>query len=127
MLRGELVSIPYDPQEMFAGLSEARDSLIQVLDYADHRQAHFVSLGALIPSISRQGRLLKQARPNMAITTGHGFTALTIARMVEDIENEIGADGVVAVMGAAGSTGRAALRCMFKRNPLRRVLAVVFP
>ena len=127
MLRGELVSIPYAPQEMFAGLSDARDSLIQVLDYAQHRQAHFVSLGALIPSISRQGRLLKQARPNMAITTGHGFTALTIARMVEDIENEVGADGVVAVMGAAGSTGRAALRCMFKRNPLRRVLAVDLP
>ena len=127
MLRGELVSIPYAPQEMFEGLSDARDSLIHVLDYAEHRQAHFVSLGALIPSISRQGRLLKQARPNMAITTGHGFTALTIAQMVEDIEDEIGAGGVVAVMGAAGSTGRAALRCMFKRNPSRRVLAVELP
>ena len=127
MLRGELVSIPYAPQEMFEGLSDARDSLIDVLDYAEHRQAHFVSLGALIPSISRQGRLLKQARPNMAITTGHGFTALTIAQMVEDIEKEIGAGGVVAVMGAAGSTGRAALRCMFKRNPSRRVLAVELP
>ena len=127
MLRGELVSIPYAPQEMFEGLSEARDSLIHVLDYAEHRQAHFVSLGALIPSISRQGRLLKQARPNMAITTGHGFTALTIARMVEDIEKEIGTDGVVAVMGAAGSTGRAALRCMFRRSPGRRVLAVELP
>jgi predicted amino acid dehydrogenase len=112
---------------MFEGLSDARDSLIHVLDYAEHRQAQFVSLGALIPSISRQGRLLKQVRPNMAITTGHGFTALTIAQMVEDIENEIGADGVVAVMGAAGSTGRAALRCMFKRNPSRRVLAVELP
>ena len=127
MLRGELVSIPYAPQEMFEGLSDARDSLLGVLDYAEHRQANFVSLGALIPSITKQGRLLKQARPSMAITTGHGFTALTIAQMVEDIENEIGADGVVAVMGAAGSTGRAALRCMFKRKPLRRVLAVELP
>ncbi|MEX0689507.1 MAG: hypothetical protein WD072_12695 [Pirellulales bacterium] len=127
LLRGELVSIPYAPEEMFAGLSEARDALLGVLDYAEHRQSRFVSLGALIPSITKQGRLLKRARPSMAITTGHGFTAVTIAQMVEDIEKQIGSGGVVAVMGAAGSTGRAALRCMFKRNPSRRVLAVDLP
>ena len=127
LLRGELVSIPYAPEEMFEGLSDARDSLIHVLDYAEHRQAHFVSLGALIPSISRQGRILKQARPSMAITTGHGFTAVTIAQMVEDIEKQIGSGGLVAVIGAAGSTGRAALRCMFRRSPGRRVLAVELP
>jgi len=127
LLRGELVSIPHAPHEMLDGLSDARDALIKVLDYAEHREANFVSLGALIPSISRQGRLLKKARPHMAITTGHGFTAVTIAQMVEDIEKEIGSDGVVAVMGAAGSTGRAALRCMFRRFPRRRVLAVDLP
>ena len=127
LLRGELVSIPHAPQEMLDGLSDARDALVNVLDYAEHREAGFVSLGALIPSISRQGRLLKKARPHMAITTGHGFTAVTIAQMVEDIEKEIGSDGVVAVMGAAGSTGRAALRCMFRRSPRRRVLAVDLP
>ena len=127
LLRGELVSIPHAPQEMLDGLSDARDALVNVLDYAEHREASFVSLGALIPSISRQGRLLKKARPHMAITTGHGFTAVTIAQMVEDIEQEIGSDGVVAVMGAAGSTGRAALRCMFRRSPRRRVLAVDLP
>jgi predicted amino acid dehydrogenase len=127
LLRGELVSIPHAPHEMLDGLSDARDALINVLDYAEHREAGFVSLGALIPSITRQGRLLKKARPHMAITTGHGFTAVTIAQMVEDIEKEIGSDGVVAVMGAAGSTGRAALRCMFRRSPRRRVLAVDLP
>jgi predicted amino acid dehydrogenase len=127
LLRGELVSIPHAPREMLDGLSDARDALVNVLDYAEHREAGFVSLGALIPSISRQGRLLKKARPHMAITTGHGFTAVTIAQMVEDIEKEIGSDGVVAVMGAAGSTGRAALRCMFRRSPRRRVLAVDLP
>jgi len=124
LLRGELVTIPHAPEEMLERLSEARDAVVQILDYAEHRATRMVGLGALIPSISRQGRLLRQAKPGVAITTGHGFTALTIARMVEDIENEIGADGVVAVMGAAGSTGRAALRCMFRRSPARRVLAI---
>jgi predicted amino acid dehydrogenase len=124
LLRGELVTIPHAPEEMLDRLSEARDAVVQILDYAEHRETRMVGLGALIPSISRQGRLLRQAKPGVAITTGHGFTALTIARMVEDIENEIGADGVVAVMGAAGSTGRAALRCMFRRSPARRVLAI---
>jgi hypothetical protein len=33
----------------------------------------------------------------MAITTDHGFTAVTITQMVDDIEEEIGASGVVAV------------------------------
>ncbi len=127
LLRGELVTIPHAPHEMLEQLSSARDALIDVLDYAEHRHAGFVSLGALIPSISRQGRLLKQARPHLAITTGHGFTAVTIAQMVEDIEKEIGPEGVVAVMGAAGSTGRAALRCMFRRSPRRNVLAVDLP
>lgn len=127
LLRGELVAIPHAPQEMLGSLSDAREALFDVLDYAEHRQTRFVGLGALIPSISKQGRLLKRAKPSMAITTGHGFTALTIAQMVEDIENQIGSDGVVAVMGAAGSTGRAALRCMFRRSPHRKVLAVDLP
>ena len=124
LLRGELVSIPYGPEEMLEKLPEAREAVIKILDYAKHRSTGIVGLGALIPSLTRHGRLLKQAKPNVSITTGHGFTALTIAQMVDDIEAEIGSGGVVAVIGAAGSTGRAALRCMFRRAPSRQILAV---
>lgn len=124
LLRGELVMIPHSPEEMLDRLPEARDAVVQILDYAEYRQTKMVGLGALIPSLTRHGRLLRQAKPGVSITTGHGFTALTIARMVDDIEAEIGSDGIVAVIGAAGSTGRAALRCMFKRSPSRKVLAV---
>ena len=124
LLRGELVMIPHSPEEMLDRLPEARDAVVQILDYAEYRQTKMVGLGALIPSLTRHGRLLRQAKPGVSITTGHGFTALTIARMVDDIEAEIGSEGVVAVIGAAGSTGRAALRCMFKRAPSRKVLAV---
>ena len=124
LLRGELVTIPHGPEEMLDRLPEARDAVVQILDYAEYRQTKMVGLGALIPSLTRHGRLLKQAKPNVSITTGHGFTALTIAQMVDDIEAEIGSGGVVAVIGAAGSTGRAALRCMFRRAPSRQILAV---
>jgi predicted amino acid dehydrogenase len=124
LLRGELVSIPHGPEEMLERLPEARDAVIKILDYAKHRNTGIVGLGALIPSLTRHGRILRQARPEVSISTGHGFTALTIARMVEDVENEIGGDGVVAVIGAAGSTGRAALQCMFRRSPKRKILAV---
>jgi predicted amino acid dehydrogenase len=124
LLRGELVSIPHEPGEMFDRLPEARAAVIQIFDYAVHRNTKMVGLGALIPSITRHGKLLSKVRPHVPFTTGHGFTALTIARMVEDIEDEIGSNGLVAVIGAAGSTGRAALRCMFKRRPSRNVLAV---
>lgn len=124
LLRGELVSIPYGPEEMLEKLPEAREAVIKILDYAKHRSTGIVGLGALIPSLTRHGRLLRQARPEVSISTGHGLTALIIARMVEDIENEIGAEGIVAVIGAAGSTGRAALQCMFRRSPYRKILAV---
>lgn len=124
LLRGELVSIPHAPSEMFDRLPEARASVIQIFDYAAHRNTKMVGLGALIPSITRHGKLLSKVRPHVPFTTGHGFTALTIARMVEDIEDAIGSNGLVAVIGAAGSTGRAALRCMFKRRPSRNVLAI---
>ena len=82
---------------MSTGLSAARDALIWVLDYVNHREVKFVSLGALIPSIAWQGRPLKQPGPTMAITTDHGFTAVAITQMVDHIEEEIGASGVVAV------------------------------
>lgn len=124
LLRGELVSIPHSPEEMLDQLPEARDAVVKILDYAAHRKTKMVGLGALIPSITRHGKLLRKVRPDISFTTGHGFTALTIARMVEDIESEVGDQGVVAVIGAAGSTGRAALRCMFKRRPTRRILAI---
>ena len=124
LLRGELVTIPHGPVEMLDRLPEARDAVVQILDYAQYRETKMVGLGALIPSLTRHGRFLRQTKPDVSITTGHGFTALTIARMVEEIEQEIGSDGVVAVIGAAGSTGRAALRCMFRRSPNRKILAV---
>jgi predicted amino acid dehydrogenase len=127
LLRGELVTIPHGPIEMLERLPEARDAVVQILDYAKYRDTKMVGLGALIPSLTRHGRLLRKERPDVSITTGHGFTALTIARMVEEIEVKIGSDGVVAVVGAAGSTGRAALRCMFRRSPSRRILAVDVP
>ena len=124
LLRGELVMIPHSPEEMLDRLPEARDAVVQILDYAEYRETKMVGLGALIPSLTRHGRVLRQAKPGVSITTGHGFTALTIAQMVDDIEAEIGSGGVVAVIGAAGSTGRAALRCMFRRAPSRQILAV---
>jgi len=127
VLRGELVSIPQAPEEMIPWLSEAREALQQIVNYAGHRHTRVVGLGALIPSISRQGRLLKSPSSATAITTGHGYTALTIANMVAAIEREIGDDRPIAVMGAAGSTGRAAIRCMIKQRPDRRIIAVDLP
>ncbi len=127
VLRGELVGIPQAPTEMVARLPQARECLLKIMEYAAHREVKMVGLGALIPSISRQGRLLQQSRFRVPVTTGHGFTALTIANMVDEIEAIIGKGGLVAVMGAAGSTGRAALRCMFKRSPHRKILAVDLP
>lgn len=127
ILRGELVGIPQPPLEMYLQLSESRECLYRIMEYAAHRNTKMVGLGALIPSISKQGRLLKQSRFGVSVTTGHGFTAITIANMVKLIEDRVGNNGVVAIMGAAGSTGRAAIRCMIQQSPNRRLLCIDLP
>ena len=123
-LRGELLAIPFTPYELIDHLSEARQAIHRVIDYAASRHAPIVGLGALLPSISRQGRLLKNYGERTGITTGHGFTAIVISQFVRNIEEATGFVGPVAVVGAAGSTGRAAVRCLIHDNPKRPLICL---
>ena len=124
LLRGELLTIPFTPRELFERLPSARESLQRVVDYAASRKTRIVGLGALLPSITRQGRLLKDHGLTTGLTTGHGFTALAISQFVRNIEEATGVMGPVAVIGAAGSTGRAAVRCLIKDNPRRSLICI---
>lgn len=110
---GELVGIPYLPEELIRDPHGARSALREVLRYCGYRGARMVGLGALLPSLTRAGSMLANEFHAPGITTGHGYTALAIAWHVAGVSCVLGLDSPsVAVVGAAGSTGRAAIRCM---------------
>jgi predicted amino acid dehydrogenase len=127
VLRGELLTIPYTPHELIERLPSARESIQKVIDYAASRQTRIVGLGALLPSITRQGRLLNDYGMLTGVTTGHGFTALAISQFVRKIEEATGVVGPVAVIGAAGSTGRASVRCLVNDRPTRPLICIDLP
>ncbi|OIO68407.1 MAG: hypothetical protein COW19_03685 [Zetaproteobacteria bacterium CG12_big_fil_rev_8_21_14_0_65_55_1124] len=111
-LHGELLSIPYLAGEFREHLDEVRCALKEVIDYCEERHVRIAGLGALIPSVTRNGRLLADHSRSVGITTGHGFTAITIAATVLQVEAAMKGPVQIAVLGAAGSTGRSALRCL---------------
>ncbi len=126
-LHGELLTIPFAPHDMLERLTEAREAIDAVLAYTASRRTRILGLGALIPSITRQGQLLANKSGTVGITTGHAFTALSIANYVRKIEREFEIDGPVAIIGAAGSTGRAATRCLIRDNPKRPLILLDLP
>lgn len=121
-LRGELLSIPFTPTDMMERLPEAQEAAAEALAYAADRGTRILGLGGLLPAMTRYGeRLVGRAGP-VGITTGHGFTALAIADYVTRIEAARGDRRPVAVVGAAGSTGRAAVRRLLADRPDRRLI-----
>jgi len=127
MLHGELLTIPFTPMDMLERLPEAREAIQAVQTYASSRRTGVLGLGALIPSITRQGMLLARRQGTVGLTTGHCFTALSIAEYVRKIEAVRGRERPVAVIGAAGSTGRAATRCLLRDQSDRQLLLYDLP
>lgn len=125
MLRGELITVPYLPHELIAEPGKGRAAVAQALSYCARRKARIAGLGALLPSVTDAGRALATAETGVGVTTGHTYTAIAIAEHVAAVKRHRrdAADAPVAVLGAAGSTGRAAVRCLSRRG--ERALTLV--
>lgn len=126
-LKGEILSLPFAPQQLFEQPEAARTALRYTMEYAKFRSTRVLGLGALLPAISRYGSILMEYSGNVGITTGHGFTALTVAAYVRIIKKARMDDRPVAVVGAAGSTGRAVVRCLLKDNPEQELILIDLP
>jgi len=125
-LRGELLSVPYRASDFRRELRRVQDSLFAVLDYCALRGTRMIGLGALLPSITHHGRSLAERAPaGVGITTGHSFTAHAIAEHIRRIERLRGAPQAVAIVGAAGSTGRATLNCLLSDGTRRRMTLLI--
>jgi len=127
MLRGEILSIPYSPMDLIDQLPRARLALKATVAYAKTRSTKILGLGALLPAISGYGAMLLEDAGEVGITTGHGFTALTVLKYIQAIEVARLDSRPIAIVGAAGSTGRAVIRCLLHDNPNRSLLLIDLP
>ena len=86
-----------------------------------------MGLGALLPSLARNGALLADRPSSVGVTTGHAYTALAAADSCANSRHLRGGMDVVAVVGAGGSTGRATTRCLLRDGRPRRLILVDVP
>lgn len=126
-MRGELIGVPFVPGNFRAQLRLLRESLCSVLDYCSSRETRIVGLGALLPSMTDFGRALIDHANGIGITTGHSFTAHAIAEHVRTIEALLGGPQSIAVVGAAGSTGRAFILSLLDDAVERRITLIDLP
>ena len=125
---GELLAVPFLPAELFAQRDRVVQALHEALDYCEERSAHIVGLGGLLPSATRAGRALTGGpRRRVGVTTGHSYTAVAIAQYVRNVESTLDGGARIAVLGAAGSTGRAALRCLAQDGRQRELILIDQP
>lgn len=126
-LRGELIGVPLDPRNFRSQLHPVRESLLHAMNYCAERRTRIIGLGALLPSMTKYGRTLLEYSDDLGITTGHSYTAHVIAEYVRQIEARLGAVQDVAIVGAAGSTGRATLLALLDNSPARILTLVDLP
>lgn len=126
-IAGELLAIPFLPAELLTQRDRVVQVLHEALDYCEERGARIVGLGGLLPSATRAGRALTGGPRRVGVTTGHSYTAVAIAQYVRNVESALDCGARIAVLGAAGSTGRAALRCLAQDGRQRELILIDQP
>jgi len=116
--KGLLLSSVRTPRDLFRGTG-TRAHLVRLFALAARKGASRVGLGALLPSLTRYGKVFQDQdwadRP--AVSTGHGYTAHVIVDFLEALVAARCESGFtrVAIVGAAGSTGTATARMLKAR------------
>ena len=127
-LHGELLSVPYIASDFRSKIRTVKKSILDALDYCAIRSTRIVGLGAFLPSVTDHGRsLIDQCASGIGITTGHSYTAHAIAEHIRKIELLRGIPQSVAIVGAAGSTGRATINCLLSDGIRRSIILVDVP
>jgi fatty aldehyde-generating acyl-ACP reductase len=118
-MEGVLLSTVRTPEQLIRGGKSTRAHLFDLYRLATRKGVRRVGLGALLPSMTRYGQdLLVDSNTNNdrpGISTGHAYTGYVIVEFLRTIINsrERGAYiPKIAVVGAAGGTGRAVLQVL---------------
>lgn len=96
---------------------EAIERVKQGVELARRRGASLVGLGAYLPSLTKHGELLVEdpRLEGINLTTGHSCTIATITQFVDYVVKRCHINlhaETVAILGAAGSTGRGMARML---------------
>jgi acetylornithine/succinyldiaminopimelate/putrescine aminotransferase/predicted amino acid dehydrogenase len=107
---GEFIALPYSVEELVdLPYEQALEEIIWAVTLAKNRGARIVGLGGFTSVVTQAGLSLRDAGLS-PLTTGNSYTAIAGKRTVELICADQGkklAQCAVAVVGAAGSVGRA--------------------
>ncbi len=107
---GEFIIVPRTARELVGmPAADAFEEIQIAAQIAKQRGAKIIGLGAYTSVITRGGLLLKDEQMP-ALTTGNSYTAVTGRQSIEEALRQMGrslAESTVAVVGAAGSIGRA--------------------
>lgn len=114
--RGYLLSTVRTPSLLIGRPDATKKHVVDIFKLGSRKGVSRVGLGALLPSMTGYGKRYTSIlgdRP--AVSTGHAYTAYTIAEFLThlvSVRNSGSAVVRAAVVGAAGSTGKALLRVL---------------
>ncbi|MBU0502601.1 MAG: hypothetical protein KJ811_05110, partial [Candidatus Margulisbacteria bacterium] len=125
-IEGNLLAMMLTPQHMLADPKFTGISAIGLTMFAQKLGIPFAGLGALMPSLTKYGLLPREHGIRMGITTGHAYTSLSIANMAIVIKNLINPTAekgeLIAVVGAAGSTGKTSAKVLVAKGEKKLLL-----
>lgn len=105
---GYVIGIAMSPQMMLENRAAALSQIRNGVRLARARGARLIGLGALTSSLSQGGLALTDIS-DIAITTGHAHTGLTVAQTLQALIERAQvplSKAPIAIVGAAGSIGR---------------------
>ena len=106
LITGVTIGFPMTAHQMMEERTLVLKKIIQSANLAYRLGAKIIGLGGLTSSLSKGGLDLL-GRVDIGITTGHAYTAHTVAQNVFRAASEFGLskEGLIAIGGAAGSIG----------------------
>lgn len=127
-LNGLLMSVSFTPSMMRKKPKLFKEKIAEAVREASLTGAKIIGLGGLIPSFTKYGTTLKKFANGSGLTTGHSYAAYTITNYVEQVLNfENSRRPVVAILGAAGSTGSLTVERIIERNIRAKLLLLDVP
>ncbi|MBI2097492.1 MAG: hypothetical protein HYT46_00950 [Candidatus Vogelbacteria bacterium] len=134
---GRLLTITIAPEHLEGGKGrisrpEAIRHVRREVRLAQRWGATIVGLGAYLPPFTRQGVTLLEEAKNLGVslTTGHACTAYMIREYLYQLAERLDINlkrEVVAIVGAAGSTGSIVARLLAHEGRVRRLLLIDLP
>jgi predicted amino acid dehydrogenase len=123
---GYLLATMITPDHMTADKRFAARSATGLTLFAQKLGVTFAGLGALFPSLKRYGTIPRTFGTRLGITTGHAFTSLSIANIALKVRNLVSPimheTELIAIVGAAGSTGSATAKILAQKGHLSLLL-----